>query len=168
MNLWLIAGLALAIMLLSVVPGLYFWWPSRGEPASRSDLGVALMTGALIALGVLALQVVLDSRLQKVEDDRQAAQEEQALKLQLALQTRLIGVPLERKNLNGIYLYEKKMRNANLRSSDLTGAVLTRNLASFALLAAITAARASAVPGPSVTSCISAIMETRSEIGPSF
>jgi uncharacterized protein YjbI with pentapeptide repeats len=127
MNLWLIAGLAFAILLPSVAPGLYFWWPSRKEPACRSDLGVALMTGALIALGVLALQVVLDSRLQKVEDDRQVAQEEQSLKLQLALQSRLIGVPLEDKNLDGIYLYEKDLRNANLRGSDLRGAVLTRS-----------------------------------------
>jgi uncharacterized protein YjbI with pentapeptide repeats len=127
MNLWLIAALAFAILLLAVVPGLYFWWPSRGEPASRSDLGVALMTGALIALGVLALQVVLDVRLQKVEDDRQVAQEEQALKLQLALQSRLVGVPLQEKKLNGIYLYEKNLRNANLRQSDLSGAVLTRS-----------------------------------------
>jgi uncharacterized protein YjbI with pentapeptide repeats len=126
-TIWVIAGLALTILLLSVVPGLYFWWPSRREPASRSDLGVALMTGALIALGVLALQVVLDARLKEAENARRAADEEQALELQLALQGRLIGIPLERKKLEGVYLYEKDLTNANLRHSDLTGAVLSRS-----------------------------------------
>jgi uncharacterized protein YjbI with pentapeptide repeats len=127
MTLWLIAALVLTILFLSVLPGMYFWWPSRKEPASRSDLGVALMTGALIALGVLGLQVVLDVRLTEAEESRRMAQEEQALKLQLALQGRLIGISLERKQLDGIYLYEKDLTNANLRRADLTGAVLSRS-----------------------------------------
>ena len=127
MTLWLIVALVFTILLLSVLPGMYFWWPSRKEAASRSDLGVALMTGALIALGVLGLQVVLDVRLSEVEEERRVAQEEQALKLQLALQGRLVGIPLEQKKLDGIYLYEKDLTNANLRRADLTGAVLTRS-----------------------------------------
>jgi uncharacterized protein YjbI with pentapeptide repeats len=124
---WLIAALAVTILLLSVLPGMYFWWPSRREPASRSDLGVALMTGALIALGVLALQVVLDVRLNEVEETRRVAQEEQSLKLQLALQGRLTGISLEEKKLDGIYLYEKDLTHANLRRADLSGAVLSRS-----------------------------------------
>jgi uncharacterized protein YjbI with pentapeptide repeats len=127
MSIWLISGLAITILLLSVLPGMYFWWPSRKEAASRSDLGVALMTGALIALGVLGLQVVLDIRLNEVEESRRVAQEEQALKLQLALQGRLIGIPLEQKELAGVYLYEKDLTNANLRRANLTGAVLSRS-----------------------------------------
>jgi uncharacterized protein YjbI with pentapeptide repeats len=127
MTIWLIAAIAVAILLLSVLPGMYFWWPSRKEAASRSDLGVALMTGALIALGVLGLQVVLDVRLNEVEESRRAAQEEQALKLQLALQGDLTGISLERKKLDGIYLYEKDLTSANLRRADLTGAVLSRS-----------------------------------------
>lgn len=127
MTFWLIVGLVGMILVLSVGPGLYFWWPTRKEPSCRSDLGVALMTGALIAFAVLGIQVVVDKRLRDVEGERRVAQERQALKLQLALQDKLIGIPLAGEQLQGIYLYDKNLAKANLRRANLTDAVLTES-----------------------------------------
>jgi uncharacterized protein YjbI with pentapeptide repeats len=127
MTFWMIVAVTVGILVLSVGPGLYFWWPTRSEPACRSDLGVALMTGALIAFAVLGIQVVVDKRLRDVEEDRRVAQERQALKLQLALQPKLIGIPLAGEKLQGVYLYDKDLTKADLRRADLTGAVLTKS-----------------------------------------
>ena len=127
MTLWLIVGLAVIIFVLSVGPGLYFWWPNRRDPSCRSDLGVALMTGALIAFAVLGIQVVVDQRLRDIEEEQSRAQERQALKLQLALQKDLTGIPLSGEELQGVYLYDKNLTKANLRRANLAGAVLTES-----------------------------------------
>lgn len=125
---------AVLIVVLSVLPGFYLWWPSRGDSAARSDLGVALMTGALIALAVLGIQVLIDQGIRQREEDRQALDAQRSFELQLNLQDDLTGIKLDGRDLREFYLYEKVLENAKLNDTDLTGAILSRaNLASAEL-----------------------------------
>ena len=62
-----------AILLIStVIPGIRLFWPQRRDPVSRTDLGVALMTGALIAFAVLVLQILVEFRARKDAEARAA------------------------------------------------------------------------------------------------
>jgi uncharacterized protein YjbI with pentapeptide repeats len=126
MPVWVIAVFAIAILVLSVVPGLYFWWPTRGEPSCRSDLGVALMTGALIAFAVLGIQVLVDFRVQALDREREKKAEHRNLELQLALSDNLNGIRLDGESLEKIHLYAKPLIAASLVKTKLMGANLTK------------------------------------------
>ncbi len=60
----ILSGLAFVAF---VVAGVYLWWPSRHDLASRSSIGAALLTGAVVAFAIFMLQVVLDARLDNLE-----------------------------------------------------------------------------------------------------
>jgi uncharacterized protein YjbI with pentapeptide repeats len=125
-DLWMIIAVGLAILTAATVPGVYFFWPSRTDPVCRSDLGVALMTGALVAFAILALQVMVDVRLRGIEETRQEQTERQNLELQLAMQTEpLPGIALRDRDLSNFYLYRKVLPGAILDESDLTETQLT-------------------------------------------
>lgn len=111
------------ILILAVAPGLYFFWPSRREPASRSDLGIALMTGALVAFAVLILQVLIDQRLSEQDDKRSREAHFQQL---VASDRDLTGIQPPIDDLSGYYLRGRILDEANLRGKDLTDADLTR------------------------------------------
>lgn len=152
MPVWVIAVFAIAILVLSVVPGLYFWWPTRSEPTCRSDLGVALMTGALIAFAVLGIQVLVDFRVQALDREREKKAEHRNLELQLALSENLNGIRLDGEKLEKIHLYGKplvgasfvktKLMGANLAKANLTEANLREADLSGAYIAEATLSRA--------------------------
>ena len=127
-------GLVLAV---TIVPGIYLWWPARGDQGGRSDLGAALLTGAVVSFAVFALQLVFDARLRQLEDRRMEEQERRseqlriqgertALQLTVGLQSDLTGIDLHEQNLAGFYLSRKRMPFAVLANADLTEANLSR------------------------------------------
>jgi uncharacterized protein YjbI with pentapeptide repeats len=121
----LVVVFAVLIVVLSVIPGIYLWWPSREESAARSDLGVALMTGAVIAFAVLGIQVLIERNNRERDETRQAADAQQNFELTLSLQDNLTGIRLDGRDLRRFYLYNKVMRNAELNRTDLREATLT-------------------------------------------
>jgi uncharacterized protein YjbI with pentapeptide repeats len=130
MNGWIIVGAGAAILLLAVVPGIWLYYPNRRDPLSRSDLGIALMAGAFVAFAVLGLQLMVEERLTRVEQDRALQEERQNLELQLALSTEpLPRISLRGRDLSYFYLYRKEFAegvfdDANLEGVNLTEAVL--------------------------------------------
>jgi uncharacterized protein YjbI with pentapeptide repeats len=126
---WTIAAVGGALLALTVIPGVYLWWPSRSKELAKSDLGLALMTGALIAFSVLVLEFLLTQRARKLESVRQDEAEKQALQLLVGRQRNLAGIDLgcsaAEKDadcgevLDGFYLSGKILTDANLRGSSL-------------------------------------------------
>jgi uncharacterized protein YjbI with pentapeptide repeats len=112
------------IIVLSVLPGLWLWWPKRKDDVSRSDLGVALMTGALIAVAVLAIQVSIDDKARKRDESRQVADARQSFELTLSLQQDLTGIRLDGEDLRGIHFHGKKLEGASLIGSVMDEVVL--------------------------------------------
>jgi uncharacterized protein YjbI with pentapeptide repeats len=122
----MIVSVALAILAVTVVPGVYLFWPSRTDPVCRSDLGVALMTGALVAFAVLGFQLLVEARVSRVEADRQLQEQRQTLELQLALTPGgLRRISLRGRDLSYFYLYKKQFPEGIFDGANLTGANLT-------------------------------------------
>jgi uncharacterized protein YjbI with pentapeptide repeats len=114
-----------AILLVStVIPGIRLYWPQRRDPVSRTDLGVALMTGALIAFAVLALQILVELRAQNDATQRQREADRQALLLVLGRQRDISGIDLDKRDLSGAYLVGKTFHGANLAGANLKNASL--------------------------------------------
>jgi uncharacterized protein YjbI with pentapeptide repeats len=130
MDWWIIVGVGVAILALAVVPGIWLYFPKRSDPLCRSDLGIALMAGAFVAFAVLGLQVMVDQRVTRVEEDRARQEERQSLELQLALSTEALPrISLRGRDLSYFYLYRKEFAegvfdDANLEGVNLTEAVL--------------------------------------------
>jgi len=123
------------IIVLSVLPGLWLWWPKRKDDVSRSDLGVALMTGALIAVAVLTIQVSIDEKARKRDETRQVADARQNFELTLSLQRDLTGIRLDGKDLRGIHFHGKRLERASLIGSVMDEVVLSdANLTDATLL----------------------------------
>lgn len=125
MSPFLIGLVGFLIVAFSVIPGLLLWWPSRNDRTGRSDLGVALMTGALIAFAVLTIQVLIERNNRARDEARRVADAQQSFELTLSLQKDLTGIRLERKDLRGFYLYGKILKKAVLVSTDLRSATLS-------------------------------------------
>jgi uncharacterized protein YjbI with pentapeptide repeats len=122
------AVIALAGVLLlvgTILPGVRLWWPQHRDPVSRSDLGVALMTGALIAFAVLAVQLLIQVRSQRDANARQDQADRAAVLLQLGLSgASLSGLDLQGQDLSNAYMKEKDLSGANLSQSTIAGASL--------------------------------------------
>jgi uncharacterized protein YjbI with pentapeptide repeats len=116
----------ITLLAIAVVPGFWLWWPSRADPACRSDLGVNLLTGALVAFAVFALQVVVQNSLDRLEDDRRQQAEQQNLLLQVGLRKDLTGIDLDGEDLRSAYLYGKTLRRASLKDAHMEEARLSR------------------------------------------
>jgi uncharacterized protein YjbI with pentapeptide repeats len=127
-SVWVIAVALVAVVAFAFVPGIRFWWPSRTDPGARTDLGISLMTGAFIALAVLALQVLFDLRLSDLEDTRQdereSEQARQTVLLQVNLNKDLTGMKLRGLDLSGLYLSGKTLGSADLNGTILRDALL--------------------------------------------
>src|SRR3954451_20393646 len=104
-----------------VVAGLYFWWPTRYDPASRGSIGVALMTGAILAFAIFLLQILMNA----TEQGRIRDREREGLRLQLAIEDNLGGIDLRDKDLAGFYLAGKQLTEAKLQKADLSDANLS-------------------------------------------
>jgi uncharacterized protein YjbI with pentapeptide repeats len=135
MPVWAIALIGFVALAGTVVPGVRLWWPTRVDPLSRRDLGLALMTGALIAFSVLLLQLLFDIRLaqsdhkreaRQVAADRRRADEADQANFQLFVtrQADLAGVDLSRKQMIGFFLQGKNFAGANLSGANLRTAIL--------------------------------------------
>lgn len=95
--------------------GLLAWgvsWIRQDEEPHRT-LGSTMVNGAVFTLGVILLQHAIT--------DRQA---ENNLRLELALQERIIGFDASDRDLSGIYLRGKDLLTANFTGADLVGADL--------------------------------------------
>jgi uncharacterized protein YjbI with pentapeptide repeats len=88
-------------------------WPGP-ESNRNSDLGIALISGAVVALAVLYLQVRLSN-----------AAEKRNLQLQLGLQDKFPGIDLSHHDLSGFHIPGKDLRQANLTGTNLRGANLS-------------------------------------------
>lgn len=139
---WLIVVLGAVVIGVAIASGLYFFWPSRTERVSRSDLGVALLSGVLVAAAVLAIQLLFDWRLRQLDTRRadEAAQQEERQRIEaerqdfqlVVVQTKdLSGVRPPTTNLTHFFLrdrtlIEAKLNGVDLTDADLTGSDLTR------------------------------------------
>lgn len=133
---WLIIALGAVVIGVAVVSGLYFFWPSREEKVSRSDLGVALLSGVLVASSVLAIQLLFDWRLRQLDtrraDEAERQHDRQRLEAQrqefqlLVVQTRnLSGVRPTTLDLTRFFMRDRTLTKADLKGVDLTDADLT-------------------------------------------
>jgi uncharacterized protein YjbI with pentapeptide repeats len=125
MSLWAIGGIGGAIFVAAVVPGMLLWWPSRHHPDARSGFGVSLVTGAVVALAIFALQMLFEMRLDHVDQQRQQQVNRQNLELTIGLQTSLPGIQLHDEQLDGFFFYGKNLRAADFQGTSLTSATFT-------------------------------------------
>jgi len=119
-----IAAAGILLLVGTIVPGVRLWWPQHRDPVSRSDLGVALMTGALIAFAVLAVQVLIQIRSQQDANAREDQADRAALVLMLERSSNLSDLNLQGKDLSTTYLKEKDLTGANLSRSSMASASL--------------------------------------------
>jgi uncharacterized protein YjbI with pentapeptide repeats len=117
----LVLTLSGLVFVACVVSGLYFWWPTRYDPASRGSIGVALMTGAILAFAIFLLQILMNA----TEQGRIRDREREGLRLQLAIEDNLGGIDLRGQDLSGFYLAGKQLTEAKLQNADLTDANLS-------------------------------------------
>ena len=119
-----IVVIAVVLLIGTIIPGVRLYWPRRTDPVSRSDLGVALMGGALIAFAVLVLQLMIQYRAEDESRERQELADRESLLLVLGQSPNLSGLDLHGEDLSEAYLNQKVLRGADLTGADLTKARL--------------------------------------------
>jgi uncharacterized protein YjbI with pentapeptide repeats len=134
-NGWLIGTLVAFASLALLGSGISLCWGCWRESNGRQNLGISLVTGAMVAIAVLVLQVLFDRQLAHVEDrhqDEQAIRNEafqqqlarENLRLTLGVQSNLRNIDLSNRSLPSIYLGGKDLRSAKLAGTNLRGATL--------------------------------------------
>jgi hypothetical protein len=129
---------ALVAVLVAVIAGLLMWLPSDKQPSRPSDLGAAIIGGAVVALSVLAIEASRGRRAALEAEERHREQREwdetnrqrvrdDQLRLTLNLQTRLIGVRLDGRDLTEVYIPSRILVKARMVETKLEGAVLYRS-----------------------------------------
>jgi uncharacterized protein YjbI with pentapeptide repeats len=130
-----IAFLMVGLLAVPTIPGVWCWWPSRRDPAGRRDLGVALMTGAVVAGAVLLIQILFDARIASIEHHRQNEQRRRdevariadkraSLQLTVGLTRNLRGMDFRGQDLSDFYLGWKDLREALFAKAHLEHAML--------------------------------------------
>jgi uncharacterized protein YjbI with pentapeptide repeats len=119
-----IAVAGVLLLIATVIPGVRLYWPQHRDPIRRSDLGIALMTGALIAFAVLAVQVMIQIRSQRDANAREAQADRAALLLQLGRSANLAGLDLHEEDLSSAYMNAKNLRSANFKQAAMSKASL--------------------------------------------
>jgi uncharacterized protein YjbI with pentapeptide repeats len=125
MLIWLIGLVIVVVVVGTIAGGAYLWWPGHSTDIGRQDLGVALLTGALIAFSVLVIQLLVDFRARQADQRRQAASEHQSLQISLGPR-KLPSIDLSDANLEKFYMRHKVLTDANLSHSRLKNAVLAQ------------------------------------------
>jgi Pentapeptide repeats (8 copies) len=115
------ATTTLCITGLLVFIGLWQWLPSRGDRASQSELGAAILGGAVIGFAVLVLQLGMEQRTEILEGQRQAAAVRQNTQIGLQNLTDLHRSNLKESDLSGLFLQNKDFSQANLERANLVG-----------------------------------------------
>jgi uncharacterized protein YjbI with pentapeptide repeats len=121
---WIVGIGVLAVLALVIVPGVYLMWPLRHDPAGRMNLGISLMTGAVVAISILLIQVFADIRLRDSDARRQLESARANLQLTISTQRNLTALKLEG-DLRGLYMYNKILRDAVFVDVDLRDVVLS-------------------------------------------
>lgn len=131
--------IALTIGLVFLIIGVALWLPPRREASRASDLGAAIVGGALVAGAVLMFQTMIDRKADErdaaAQKREEASDERLSLELTLGLQKDLTGIGLSGRNLSTIYLRGKNLSNSdlsnvmavgtNFQQANLTGADLS-------------------------------------------
>ncbi|HET8863824.1 MAG TPA: pentapeptide repeat-containing protein [Solirubrobacterales bacterium] len=99
-------AIPLALLILS-------FWLIRSPEGMRRDIGKSLLTGAIVAFAVFALQLHLD-------DKRRSQEKREQFRLSVAFAENLKGLKPEF-SLAGMYLSGKVLDNAELSGEDLSG-----------------------------------------------
>jgi Pentapeptide repeats (8 copies) len=134
--------LGILVLLALVAGGLALWFPGGDDPGTMdTDLGTALLGGAVVACAVLFLQRRLDAEWRGLDEARAAewrtldaarAEEDERRRLRdeaqllCAMVHNLTGVDFRGRDLSGLVLRNKMLVEANLNDADLRRAVLTR------------------------------------------
>lgn len=108
--------------------GLYLWWPARDDPASRTAVGAALLTGAVVAFAIFLLQVVMDARFDELEERRANERALQDLRVQVHTSETLEGFDFHVgrvRDLSGFYFVNKTLSDTDFRGLPLYGAKFT-------------------------------------------
>jgi uncharacterized protein YjbI with pentapeptide repeats len=127
---WAIGAIAALVIAGTIIPGLRLWWPNHREQIARRDLGLALLTGAMIAFAVLLIQILVETRAHEDDQRRQRAAEQQQRdadrqSLQISVgASNLSGIGLAGDDLKNFYLGHKTLVEANLRKTHLENATL--------------------------------------------
>jgi hypothetical protein len=98
-------GLPASVIIVVLLLGVFLWWPPDDPPDRNSDLGAALMGGAMSG-GLIALTVVFLERRFAAEAD------ERNLQLTLGMGDRFVGIDLRGRDLSGFYLTGKDFSGA--------------------------------------------------------
>jgi len=131
---WSVLAVGAGVLAAVVVPGVWLWWPSRGESTSQRELGMALMTGTVIAFAVLAVQGLFELRLARLEDERTNAQAARDLRLAeqadrrdlsvtIGLQRDLREIDLRERDLHDFFMANKDLRRAQFIDARLENVV---------------------------------------------
>jgi hypothetical protein len=104
-----------------VFTGLAHWLPSRAVRASQSELGAAILGGAVIGFAVLVLQLGMEQRTEILESQRQAAAVRQNTQIGLQNVTDLRRSNFKDSDLSGLFLQNKNLSQANLERANLAG-----------------------------------------------
>jgi hypothetical protein len=124
---WIVPlGPIYVVALLALGLWLWLWCAPGGAPNKYSDLGTALIGGALVAIAGFYLEHLISSNAEK-----------RALRVQLGLQKDLSEIDLFKRDLSGFHLANKKFKGANLvcadlRDTNLSGADLTDAMLNYA------------------------------------
>lgn len=117
------AGLGLVIL------GLALWLPAGGRPDRNSDLGSALLGGAVVGFAVLSLQWRFDLRARRRDEASARAQlrqgDRQHAQILTALRQDLPGIDFRGRDLSGFYLRGRSLKRARLDDAILDGADLS-------------------------------------------
>ncbi len=98
----------------------------KGSDASKqADLGVAILSGAIIGLAILGAEYLVDQRERHLSELVAEWDRRQNLIQTISMNTDLTGIDLSGLNLDGLYLRGKKLNGANLVGVSLRGADLT-------------------------------------------
>ena len=131
--------LGVLVLLALVAGGLVLWFPGGKDPGTMdTDLGTALLGGAVVAGAVLFLQRRLDAEWRRLDAARAAEDETRRLRDQAqmlcAMVRDLTGVDFSDRDLRGTFLRGKVLVEARFEGSVLRRAVLTRANLSGAVL----------------------------------
>ncbi len=95
------------------------------DSTKQADLGVALLSGAIIGLAILGAEYLVDQRERHLSELVAEWDRRQNLIQTISMNNDLTGIDLSGRNLDGIYLRGKKLNGANLVGVSLRGADLT-------------------------------------------
>jgi hypothetical protein len=94
--------------LVALVGGLLLWLPSRRERDQRASLGQGLLSGFVVAIALLLVQIGLDEQ----QHDAAEADRRSDLRLTVELNRDLTGITLPDQDLRDFFLAGKRLRRA--------------------------------------------------------